>query len=230
MNIKPYLWILPFLSFFLGYTVISRIIGARSVKTPTLLGLDITAASKLLSDANLNLRIIDQKVDTDLPDNLIIQQTPKPDQTIKANQSVFCVITKRPPHAAAPNLLQRAESELNTLADNAVRITSYRVPSIYTEGTCIGQFPKPKESLQDKVITAYVAHNPNSQALFPKVIGKTVQEVFSWLQPYGFKKEVIHRKTITHTTDTCDCIIIDQKPLAGTIVDIKKTMLIQLIV
>ena len=64
--LKKYLWILPFLSFLLGYQFLSTLTTVHELKVPPLVGLSVTEAVKVLSDNNLNARIMAEKEEPDL--------------------------------------------------------------------------------------------------------------------------------------------------------------------
>src|SRR5690606_10040621 len=60
MNIKNYLWIMPFWSFLLGYIFIQWFFRIGNITTPHLIGKHLHEAVPLISQYNLNLRIIKQ--------------------------------------------------------------------------------------------------------------------------------------------------------------------------
>ena len=94
--LKNYLWIVPFLSFILGYVVIQQIFYIPEITTPHLVGKQVHEILPLITQYNLNLRLIDHKEETALPEGIILNQTPAAGTLIKQNQPLFIVITKKP--------------------------------------------------------------------------------------------------------------------------------------
>src|SRR5436190_21567027 len=77
MNIKNYLWLLPFCSFILGYGIIQWFFNINSMPTPHLVGCYAHEILTLLSEKKLNLRVINQKEESNIPAVIIISQMPQ---------------------------------------------------------------------------------------------------------------------------------------------------------
>ena len=63
MKTSTYLWLLPFLSFLCGYQLIRSLYTVNTLTTPSIIGKEIQDAIKILSDNNLNPRILTEKED-----------------------------------------------------------------------------------------------------------------------------------------------------------------------
>src|SRR5205085_11984966 len=101
------------------------------LETPSVIGQHIHDAIKLLSTHHLNARILSEKEDLDLPEGIVISQSPVQGQKIKSQQSIFLVVTRRPPKAQAPRLfgLNNEESNANT-QKKGIQLKSYSIESI----------------------------------------------------------------------------------------------------
>jgi beta-lactam-binding protein with PASTA domain len=229
LNTKSFFWIIPFLCFLTAYWLTIYFFGGNSINTPALIGLDIATACYQLSENNLNLRVIGQKEDPDLPPNIIIQQTPGPGQKIKPNKSIFCHITKQPEPNIAPNLINKPIAQLPQSNNGDSRVVTYCVPGT-CDGICVGQIPSPNCVLHDNKVIALVAKSNASIALFPNLLGQPAANAQEWFKEMGYKTEIFHKYPVEMQNHTCNCIIMAQKPIAGTVVDLAKPLTIQLIV
>src|SRR5690606_10888770 len=95
MNIKNYLFVLPFCRFILGYSIMYKIFNTCTVETPHLIGKYIHEVLPALTQYNLNLRLIEQKEDSEIPEGIIISQIPTSGSIIKPHQSIFVITTKK---------------------------------------------------------------------------------------------------------------------------------------
>ena len=232
MNIKQYVWIAPFLSFLAGYLVLQRISHVNSFKTPALVGQSLQPAIATLSAHNLNVCLITQKEDPDLPQGTILSQTPQAGQVIKPHQSVYIVISKKPQKIAAPLLINKSHTIINKELDAlGIRNKTYYLTSNRPCHSCIAQLPAAGIQLEENKIITYFSGGNDRPALIPNLKGKSVPDVIAFLQQYTNLPEIIHI-TKQHENHTCNakCTVVDQRPLAGSIITLNphKTPLIQL--
>ena len=232
MNIKQYFWIAPFLSFLAGYLVLHRISHVNSFKTPALVGQSLQPAIATLSAHNLNVRLITQKEDPDLPQGTILSQTPRAGHVIKPHQAVYIVISKKPQRIAAPLLINKSHTAINKELDAlGIRNKTYYLTSNRPCHSCIAQLPAAGIQLEDNKITTYLSWGNDRPVLIPNLKGKSAPDVIEFLQQYNISPEIIHI-TKQHETHMCDtkCTIVDQRPLAGSIITLNahKAPLIQL--
>lgn len=219
---------MPFLSFSLGYIFSFLISSHQSITVPSLIGNNISYAAKILSDAQLNLRIITQKEDADLPDGTIISQNPGAGHKIKENQAIYCIISQKPAELFAPTILNQRNDQITAFSQKEkIRIKNFFLESSYPCGLCIGQIPQPGSRLEQKILLAYIASS-NSKVLFPDLYGKYVPEVIEFFQPYGFSPTIVHKTNLEQDHHCKTCRIINQKPLPGSLVDISKPLNIQI--
>src|SRR3990170_445622 len=83
MNIKNYLWILPFLFFIGGYTLSRLFFHTDAIEAPSLIGKSLHEACTITSDLNLNTKIIEHKDNPDLPEGTVLLQIPAAGQSVK---------------------------------------------------------------------------------------------------------------------------------------------------
>ncbi len=130
MNYKSFLWPLPFLSFLGGYYLLSTVYTQPTVTTPALVGSTLMSAIETLSTAHLTPRILAQKEDPDLPDGLILSQTPAAHQQIKIGQPVYLVISQKPADQPTPNLIGKTRKNMARIVrQKKIHEKLYEVPS-----------------------------------------------------------------------------------------------------
>ncbi|MEX0939942.1 MAG: PASTA domain-containing protein [Candidatus Babeliales bacterium] len=228
IKFHEYLWILPFTSFIIGYALISVFFHTPIIKTPALIGKNIAAAVLLLSCENLNLRILGQKEDNDLPEGTIITQSPAAHQAIKSNQTIFCVVSKQSEKLITPNLIGMQKEEiLSLLKQKRIPYKEYILQSNYPKDTCIAQIPNPGTPLQKSIIL-YFSGDDSKPVLLPSFKELPIDEVIKFLDGYNLKPKIFHTLMVDSSHQCQNCTVINQKPLPGSLVDISKPLNIQL--
>jgi len=222
MRIQSYLWIIPFISFLFGYLLLGTLFQPKEFETPAIVGKQLLSAVSILSDHKLNIRFLAQKQDPDLPQGTILSQKPLPRRKIKTNQAVYVVISKKPPKTPCPTLLNKPlESIVKELEKKNIRNKSYFLPSKHPKNSCLAQYPCPLTPLKGKNIITYVSDGNKKPVILPDFKNKKIIEVVEFLRKYEpqIKIEIIHSPSckFDHICDE-NCIVSDQRPLAGSIV------------
>ncbi|MCX5925413.1 MAG: PASTA domain-containing protein [Candidatus Dependentiae bacterium] len=219
MNIKSYLWIFPFFSFLLGYVFLHYTFQVKYVETPLVVGRTIDQAVPLLAELNLNIRLLHYKEDADVHPGTILSQIPQARQHIKPHQSVFLVVSKQPPLCCAPDVRnQTTDSIQDKLSANGIAVQIYHVPSQYLPNHCIAQAPFPGEPLYTNNMTVYVANADDQKMIWPHFMGKRVEDIKEFLQPYGIITDIIHTYQPQAGHVCTNCLVVDQRPLPGSII------------
>jgi beta-lactam-binding protein with PASTA domain len=229
MDLKNYLWTLPFISFLLGYQFLSFFTVANNFPNPSIIGSPLTQAIKALSDNNLNPRIMAEKEEPDLPEGTVLSQTPAAGQRVKPNQPVFLVVARKPKKIPAPSLLNKtADETLLTLHHLNLRSKTYALNAPAPKDTCIGQIPDAKEPVEGKKMTLYISAGKNPLMLFPNLKGAAMSDVQNCLSSYNFTTKILHTNPIEEGHQCTLCTVIDQKPLPGSIIDVRRPVYVQL--
>lgn len=231
-QINRLFWVLPFLSFIASYLFFSYFLGPYSFETPCLIGKELINALQILSDHNLNARILSQKEDTTTAPGTIISQVPATARKIRAHQSVFLVVSKLPEPRLVPDLRKKNKEEIEHFAtEHNITINYYYFSHHYPAHTCIGQIPETNQPLIDNRMIVYLSQdNKHKPTLVPSFKQQLVSQVQSFLDEHAIKYTIIHARPVESTHQCIGCKIIDQKPLAGSLLDIKKTLYVQLYV
>lgn len=230
ISLKHWIWILPLICFFSSYFTFHCLFSPAILETPSLIGKLLPEAVQLLSDTNLNIRILSQKEDNDLAPGTILSQLPSAKSSIRPQQSLFVVISKQSEQQKAPSFLQKSSVVCHGIAEKkGIIVKIYQMPHIIDD-ICIGQFPEPGELLYDNHVTLYISKSSSKQSLLPSFKKRSVEEVTSFLTEKGIKYIVTHAKPIDSSHSCKTCVVTQQKPLAGSLIDLKKPLTIQLFV
>lgn len=227
--IKEFYWTVPFLCFILGYQSFSYFFYRSVIETPPLVGKTLPEVAIILSQHNLNMRMISLQEDPDLPAGTIISQTPRAHNPIKPQQTIFFVLSKKPAQPKISDMRgQTIDTISKTLRNSKIRYRICEVNSPQPAGTCVAQIPEPGKEIASSGALLYIASEEADTLLFPSCKGKTVQEVKQFLERYNIPVEIYN----THSTEPQHAdnasIVFEQKPLAGSFVSLKEPFTVQL--
>lgn len=229
MKLTNLLWTLPFICFIGTYLALSIIFTAPTLTTPSLIGKQLPEAFTILSNHNLNPRILREQVDEDVPAGTILGQTPYAGQKIKQHQQIFITVSKKADKLVAPDmvgkLFEQIEEQLKT---SGIQHKIYHLSSKKPTGTIIAQIPEAGIPLEQNNIILYVSLGNKKQVICPEFHNRPVQEVIQFLATYNIKPELYHTYVMREGHICKDCKVIAQQPLAGSILDLEKGVAIQL--
>lgn len=224
-----YSWIFPFIFFLLGYYLLTSVAITNEFPVPSVIGMSTIQAVKVLSDHYLNPRIIAEKEDVDLPLGTVLSQTPQAPHKVKRNQAIFMIVSKKPASPLAPKLLSTLRPDIEkTLNTTGIRAKFYYLSSTHPHNTCIGQYPCPGQPVTDRKMMVYISAGSTPLMLFPDLTGAHISHAQELLNPYHTELQISHNHTSLQPHDCATCIVTDQKPLAGSIVDTNTRLLVQL--
>ena len=230
MMLSRFLWITPFATFILGYLAISFISSVPTLQAPALIGQSLDKAAVILSQKNLNLRIIGHKDEPDLVEGTIVSQTPSPGSAIKEHQALYLVIARKPMPLQIPDLHHKTAQEATKIIEGqSLHAKIAALPADYQSEHCIAQYPAPGMAASDQGVIIYTAQN-QKPVIMPNLKKKSVDEVLSFLQLNGCTADILHA-TPTQPAHQCNsCIVLDQRPLPGSLLIITpdKSLKVQL--
>ncbi len=191
----------------------------ETVYVPSVVGLHLNDAIRMLSADRLNVRILVEKEDPDLHEGMILSQTPDQGQMVKPHQSVFLVITRKPLKPLAPKLRGITCTQAQRKARNAhIRLKSYTLESPVPQGRVIAQSVLPGREVKGHALTMYCSEGSTVLRIFPDLKGTSVDEVVSFFGLYDIPVRV---------QGAYDAVIKEQRPLAGTLIDVSKPLVVQ---
>lgn len=231
--ILRYLWLLPFICFLAGYQIMKWAYQPHFLITPSLVGKTLDEAIHLAADQKLSLQLLADREEPDLPEGTILQQNPPANAAIKPHQPISCIISKKR-ILTAPNCLGKKIDELaGSLAQEGIVFKQFSIDSIRPERTCIAQDPVAGSSLESAQLLLYIAKQPATSVIVPRFTLLDVATVKEFLEQSNATFDIVHEipQPEGHQCSH-ECIITDQRPIAGTIVlfDEKAPLHVQLIV
>jgi beta-lactam-binding protein with PASTA domain len=216
MTFKDFAWIIPFFFFLVGYAITACLISTQVIEVPSLIGRPLGEIVQLFSRHHIPLTVIAEKEDADLEPATVLAQIPAPGQTIKPYQSLSIALSTKPPQLHAPSWLGQTQQEIVKQAEQLhLRLKIYSLESTYSHGICCGQYPAPGTALEEPLVLVYVSTGLSSLRIFPDFKGSSLSDAQEFLIRYGLKGQLIPEKYN-------DGIVVDQRPLAGSFIDLKK--------
>lgn len=211
---------LPFLSFCIGYLLVQWLHAPSVLSTPSLIGLTMPQAARLCQP-HLALRVIQAVNDAQLPDGTVLRQMPVAGQKIKTHQIISVVISAQPAHDQAPDYVGKSLEECTAHAQQQnYTLQIYPIPSTTPKNTCLAQIPAPGKSFNTntQAITLYMSAPEPDWWVIPQYVHKTIAQIQEYISTDLVTLHIIHTDTMP-TQHTCHhCVVIDQRPLPGSII------------
>jgi serine/threonine-protein kinase len=218
-SLPKLLWLAPFASFIAGYLLIGLLYQNKVIPTPALVGLPLDKALIILSKANLNIRIIDHKDETDLEQGTILSQKPAPGTLIRQNQSLYVVIAQKPAPIQAPDIRNKKLPEATKLIESSsLQAKTYPMATQAPHNVCIAQYPQAGTVPDDKTVIIYYAQQNIKPVIMPNLKTKSVEDVSSFLMLHDLQATILHSAPVEPGHQCNRCIIIDQRPLPGSLI------------
>lgn len=214
-------WLLPFISSLVGFQCIKWFTQTTLVTTPSVLGMPIAQAVVQLADQGLNVRILKEKEDNSVNAGMVISQNPRPQETIKKQQSVFLVITKHAPKPQAPDIVSMQESKGIYLAQSkGFKIKNFTISSHLPAGTILAQAPNVGQSDEHNELLFYVSGEKTKYRIMPSLLYQTHAAAEAFLKEYGIKTVITSTVQEESSQAQPDKKVIMQNPAAGQIIDL----------
>ncbi len=220
---------IPFLGFLLGYFVTHWLMQKDEVATPNVIGKSLQESVVVLSQNNLSVRLLHEQEDAVLPEGTILDQIPKPYQKVKPNQNVFVTVSKKESLMQVPDFYGHQKDEVVIMAEKrGIELRAFFVASNLPKGRCIAQNPQSGAIFERKRITAYFSDGQTSLCVLPSFKDQAVTDAEEFLKLNNIKAEIVHDKEEVSDHQCSSCKIIDQRPLAGSIIDLSHKITVQL--
>ncbi len=212
------IWLAPFLVFFSTYFALHLWFTSTAFPTPTITGMHLVQATKLLSEHHLHPEIIQIKEDKDIPAGTIIHQSPPAGRMIKEQQTVYIVMTEKPKQHKAPSCVGLSREQIKQIAHAfGLKPKFYTLPYPYLADHCFAQWPTGGQEIKSKSIICYMAQEEDRLSILPSFKGTCLDEVKAFVEPYGMTIQtnmpIEPRKTY---------YIKDQQPKAGSIINLNE--------
>ena len=229
-SLKSFSWVLPFLFFGIGYYLPALVVARDVIDVPSIVGKSLREAALVLSNKGLNLRLVREEERTDLPDGFVLEQVPSPSRTIRPNQHVFVTVARRPASLHVPDFVGLVAPEIATwAAEHDIPLQAHYVRSSITSGQCAAQCPAAKQIISEQPLIVYISSGTEKRAIVPDLVGEGIVEAQKALSAVHALVDVVHTRGAPKD-HKCTCIVREQKPMAGSIVDLSQKLHVQLAV
>ncbi len=220
---------IPFIGFLIGYFITHWLMQKDEVITPNVIGKSLQESVAVLSHNNLSVRLLHEQEDAVLPEGTILDQIPKPYQKVKPNQNVFVTVSKKESLMQVPDFggLQH-DDVVATVKKRGIELKAFFVASNLPKGRCLAQQPQAGAVFERKRMTVYFSAGSTSLCVLPSFKDLLVQEAEEFLKLSGVQVEILHDKAIEQDHYCHACRVIDQRPLAGSILDLTRKVTVQL--
>ncbi len=224
------LWLAPFIFFLTGYFALDLFLHHSSITTPHVLGRPLSEAIFMISSKNLNVRLLSYKEDEHLKEGTVLSQTPNPASSIRPQQTVFLIASCKKIRPQTPQCIGKNSKTLAAeLKEQEIKHKIYYVPSNHPQETCIAQIPEAGADLAPQPLILYVSQKvDNSLVLLPSFKGYSVEEVINFLKNNAIPFSLFHTRLMESDHTCSNCTIVEQKPLAGSFIDIRTPPTVQL--
>ena len=223
--------LVPFVGFILGYSIGFFSFQTQSRTVPNIIGKNLHEAVISASAKQLSVRLLREKEDSMLPEGTIIQQIPKPYQTVRLNQSIFVTVSKKPPPLLAPEALEKKIHGISAaLTKSGINSRVITFVGKNSCDMCVAQSPRPAEDVGNKKMTLYVSAGTNHWHIMPMLKETPLNDVVTLLKKPNITVEVFDTNGFLIPPDSFGQLVIDQKPMAGSIVNLDKPLNVQLLV
>jgi beta-lactam-binding protein with PASTA domain len=231
MKYSFYIFI-PFIAFLAGFGLISFFVHEKPLKTPALLGHSVTYALRQATQQGFALKILSELDSTETSPGTVLAQKPVPGAYIKPKQAVFITISKTPNQSIIPQFIGMQESQRQQkAAQENVFVKTFPVMHHMPSGTVIAQAPEAGVVCDNKTVELFVSSGPETRRIMPNLIGQDYTVVQEFLENYGITVTLFNELyNPKKHQDYAVGDVIAQKPLAGSWVDLKKPLLVQLVV
>ncbi len=230
-NITNLAWITPFLGFLLGYFILSGFFGKKDVLVPNITGKTIQESLRILSQNSLKLTLLKEIDVLDLPQGTILSQNPAKDFKIKSGQSVFVTVSKKPTTQITPNFFNVSYSKINKIISKQnLKTEIHWLESYLPSKNLIAQYPLPGDSLDNKKLILYLSKGSCNFFIVPNFKGCSLSNLREAIDDSNVTLELFYKNTDYSYKSEDEIFVFDQKPIAGSIVDLSKKLYLQILV
>ncbi|MCB9493103.1 MAG: PASTA domain-containing protein [Epsilonproteobacteria bacterium] len=199
------------------------------MRTPNVIGKNIYHALLLAQKSRLGLRLAAEREDSVLPEGTVLDQVPRPSLASRVNQDIFLTVSKRPSFEQVPDFWGQEYKQIRSYTrKNDVSLKVIHVQSKYPNGTCIAQYPLPGMSLQEKKMAVCLSVGTAPMHIVPDVRGMEIERVAASLRSFGVQFEKVHTEPVEQQHECHECVVLEQFPLPGSVVDRSKGAFMQL--
>ncbi|MCF7799764.1 PASTA domain-containing protein [Candidatus Babeliales bacterium] len=202
---------------------------------PNLIGKKLQASINILSKNNLSLKLLKEQEDPDLEEGILLDQIPKPNQKIKPNQHIFVIISKKPQALSIPNFIGKNKSDVISQATKiGLSPKIFWLNSNFPIDTCMAQIPSPNTPVKNDDIILYLSQGNSDMFVMPNFQYCPILKLKELCNKKNIKLDIVPKNSPQNLFEDFyikkDLIVVEQRPIAGSILDLNKKLYIQVMV
>lgn len=223
------IFFIPFLGFVAGYFLTYWFMQKTAIPTPNIIGKNLQESVGILSKNCLGVRLLREQEDAVLPEGTVLDQIPKPYQRVRPNQNIFVTVSKKEGLLQVPDFWgHKYQDALETAKKMSIEVKSFYLPSNFGKNSCIAQYPQAGQLFLNKRLLTYFSSGTDVLCIMPLFSGLLVKDVRDFLEQNNVEFELFHNGKVPQDHECLTCKIIEQRPTAGSIVNIQKKFVVQL--
>lgn len=196
--------------------------------TPNVIGKSLHDSIEILSEQRLSVRLLAQREDQGLPEGFVLDQFPRAMQKIRPNQTIFITLSTKQRIALMPDFAGKSYKDAMDMAEQkGLETKIYRLNAPYEKSTCIAQLPAVDENLTSKRVILYISDGTPTLAVMPSLIGQQLGSVENILKKHDVRAQLFHVQEQAADHLCQSCLIVDQQPVAGSIIDLSGALHVQ---
>lgn len=213
----------PLVGLLVGYLGAAWWFQGYTIKTPNLIGCKVIKSLRLASEYQLNISIIEEVVDQNVPPETVVNQYPRPGLKTRPHQTIFVTITKKPDILRAPDFLEKSWDDIVVVAKSMhLDVRQIFTPFLFTCNMCFAQVPEPGVEMIDRKMLVYVAQPTQSLFVVPSLIGLSIPAVKAVLSRVSMGLEFLGGDNFGD-----ECSVRGHNPQPGSIINPVKQQHVQ---
>lgn len=200
-------------------------------QTPNLIGLKLSQALAVAAQNHATIKLLHEQECPGVEAETVISQKPCAGRLIKPNQAILISIAKEVTPLLTPDLkLKRLSDCEKNCKEMGIKLKWYPITYPLPAETCIGQIPQPNENLTNKKMTIYTAQEKSNIYIMPNFIQQKLNKVIQCFSSQDIKYSIFSEYEKIEPAHDDNFTVIDQKPKPGSLIQINKSLQIQLAV
>lgn len=217
--LKRLVWLIPFAGALVGYYAMARLLRVDEVEVPAIVGSSLEDALALLGPCQLGLKLLAEKIDATVPEGTITEQRPAAGKKVRPHQSVLVVVARQPEPDRAPLMIGLCQQDAQAKATKlGIKVRCLELESMLPSGRCLAQSPEQGEPIEAQGLTLYFSGGVSPWRVMPSLQNRSLADVVSFLELFSIKPKIFG---LSGDFDG-NSMVVDQRPLPGSIINIKK--------
>lgn len=204
-----------------GFFLLDYLIQGETVAVPRVVGMTKAKAIETLTEAELQVAVpIDEVIDEETPPDIVIEQWPYPNSSVKIGRRIQITVSQGPRLAMIPDAVGGNENDVGYDLRSAHLNINQRAAvfnSLHPEGEVLAQDPEPGARLvPEKAVSLLVSLGPKPpDYVMPNYVGMDIDDVLDpgSPKPFQLSKESV---SYTQTNDPSQWgRVLEQRPNPG---------------